>query len=140
MLLMLIAEVTSGDPFPWPVSLGISGISLGALISFFVWQNKQISNGRWVPGDQVRDRLAEKDAAYNAMVVVKDAQIVAAQGAAGEWRQAAITSEEGRGKALDIAHKAVESNKLSDHFYESFMPKLAPTPQKGDTGAEEVSR
>lgn len=51
----------SGDSIPWPVQLGLNGVTLGALISFFIWQNRQITLGRWYPAPIVTKMLEEKD-------------------------------------------------------------------------------
>jgi hypothetical protein len=46
------------EPFPWPVSLGIAGICLVALISLLVYVTKKIGNGEWIPRSTHAEQLA----------------------------------------------------------------------------------
>lgn len=121
--LLEVAEAVTDGSFPMPVSLGVAGISLTALLSFFVWQNKMISSGKWVPGVQVEARLAEKDSAYDNMVVVKDAQHKTDVELVQEYRTTISTVQERATLLEGLLEKSIEANKLTDHFYTAFMPK-----------------
>ena len=65
VLLPFLSVAEAVDPaaglVPWPISLAMSGATLSALIAFFVWQNRQITLGRWYPAPIVEKMLSEKD-------------------------------------------------------------------------------
>jgi len=130
-VLVMAAEASADGVFPLPVSLGISGISLGALLSFFVWQNKNISSGKWVPGVQVTDRLADKDRAYDDMVDVKDAQHEIDAELLREYRVTIVMMQESKTLLQDLLKKSIDANKLTDHFYATFMPKRGTNSPEG---------
>lgn len=112
------------EAFPWPVSLGIAGVAVAALITTIVFYSRKIANGEWVP-------RVQSEKAYDDMVVLKDAAIAGERQRADEWKAAAAASEAGRIEALATAKTAVESNKLLDYFVQTWIPK-----KKSESGTE----
>ncbi len=64
----------------------------------------------------------------------KDAQIVAERGVTKEWKDAYLAEVAAGRVKDDTINKAVQANKISDHFYETVMPK---SPRVGDNGVRE---
>lgn len=60
----------AADAIPWPFQLGLNGVTLGALVAFFLWFNRQVVGGKLYPGTIVADMLAQKDKTITGLTVL----------------------------------------------------------------------
>lgn len=138
-LLPFLLPLVEADPeavasIPWPVSLATSTVTLGALISFFVWQNRQITLGRWYPAPIVEKMLKEKDATISE----KDRQL-SDQGILIEEQRKTIRAAESTAHTNAQALVQATSNQgWVDVLVQRAIGGGAIDPQKGHNGEEEA--
>lgn len=96
--------------FDWG-QLGFAGVIIAPLAALVFWL--------------VRRLVTQAEA--NALSRIADADR-----RADEWRETAHVFEVALQQQRDIAQKAIETNKISDHFFDVFMK---PVPKTGDNEA-----
>jgi hypothetical protein len=125
----------AGDVIPWPVSLGVAGVCIFALVSLLVWVAKKIGSGQWQPAPTVdkaielatqgyEKTIAQLNLAYANMVAEKDAQIEGERLAKNEYREIAEVADQGRSRAMGMVEKAVEVNRMQDLAYRVLAQKI----------------
>lgn len=140
-LLLLPFLVVAEDPtaiadgVPWPVTLATSGATLAALIAFFVWQNRQISQGRWYPAPIVEKMLAEKDAVIAGHVKTIEGKDILI----GEQQKTIRSHESTAATSAKALEQSTSNQGWIDVLVRKSLGESADVPQKGHNGPEEVS-
>lgn len=134
---MADAVEATGDAMPWPIQLGLNGVTLGALVSFFIWQNRQVSLGRWYPASIVERMLAEKD----STIADKEKQLTD-QGVLIEEQRKTIRASE---STADTTARALVQATSNQGWVDILVQRAiggasAESPKAGDTTPQEVSR
>jgi hypothetical protein len=122
------------DAIPWPFQLGLNGVTLGALIAFFIWFNRQVVNGNLYPGTIVTKMLAEKD----ATIADKDGQLTGKDILIEDQRK---TIRAGESTAGTMA-KALEQATSNQHWVDIAVQRALggnAAPAERTPAAEEVT-
>lgn len=99
---------------PWPVSLGIGGGSIVALLTFLIWFMRQLASGAI---------LTRKQA---------DVEVAAAVLRGDEWKETALANGAARDENAELLKKALGSNEIVDQFFREYLPKRTSTPELGE--------
>lgn len=86
------------------------------------WIIRRQVEGAWVLRKDHDDRMADKDR-----------QIEAEKAVAQKWQEAWMAETAAGRVKDDTINKSVNANKVSDHFYETFMQKV---PKMGDNDSD----
>lgn len=132
--LVAAAPGVGADSFPWPVQLGLSGATLASLIAFFVWQNRQVTLGKWYPAPIVEKMLAEKD----TTIATKDKQLSDQAILIEEQRRTIRAAESTADTNARALVQATSNQGWIDIVVQRALGGSALTPQKGHNGEEEV--
>jgi hypothetical protein len=114
-IVQVVAQVVT-DPFaavPWPAQLGLIGALIVTIVLILRWQNQQVQKGNLVPR-----------ASVDEVVKSLNAQIIAEQARAEEWREAHTLSEKAREVERDTTRAAVQSNRLQEAYMDRFVSDL----------------
>lgn len=98
------------------------------------WIIRRQVDGNWVLRVDHDKVIADLKETHSRELTDKDNQIVAERELTKEWRGA--YSEEAKAGRLkdDTLNKSIAANKINDHFYTTFMPKV---PTMGDNEQRE---
>ena len=122
-------------------AIGGAGLSIVGLIVWLVHQivkNNRINSTAMIEAQRVASVAAVAAAEQKATEMIAaankaaDARVADADQRADEWRETSNTWQHSAEQWKDIAQRAVETNKITDHFFEVYMP---PVGQKVDNGA-----
>lgn len=123
------------DSIPWPVQLGLNGVTLGALISFFIWQNRQITLGKWYPSPIVEKMLAEKD----ATIADKDKQLANMAILVEEQRKTIRAAESTADTNAKALVQATSNQGWIDVLVQRALGGSSLTPKEGDKTPKEAA-
>lgn len=127
------------DPaqIPWQASLGVAGVCVSGLVATLVWVIRQVVTGKFQSEAQVNLRITAITSSNDKLIELEhqraEEAIAVERLGRSEWRETAITEQKARIEMTEIARAAVESNKITDHFYQSMPPRGLPS---GDNGHE----
>lgn len=106
---------------PLPASLGILAVLFGSLITLVVWLVRKLVSSADM---RATAAIAAADKAADARVSDAQERTHDADARAAEWKDTAASWEAVARQQTDISQKAIESNKINDHFFETYMPHL----------------
>lgn len=109
---------------PWPVSLGLAGVSIAALVSILVWLIRRQASGEWYTSAQVTKLLDEKDKT-----------IAIHQAIGSSWQAAHATLAVTHAETVKALGEAVDAARANDRAWD-LLAQLSPaTPRGGHNGA-----
>lgn len=99
---------------------------MAALVGLLVWLNRSFVNGKFLTAEQHRSETEALVKGHDLVVATLNAQHELAmkdrERRGDEWKDAAEKFRLALGEQTEIAKIAVESNKITDHFFATYLP------------------